>query len=30
VTDRFDFAMPAMRQGNYLRLTASVVDHRTG
>ena len=30
VPDRFDFAMPAMRQGNYLRLPAPVVDHRKG
>jgi 2-phosphosulfolactate phosphatase len=30
VPDRFDFAMPATRGGNYLRLTASVVGNRKG
>jgi 2-phosphosulfolactate phosphatase len=30
VPNRFDFAMPATRHGNYLSLTATAVQHRTG
>jgi 2-phosphosulfolactate phosphatase len=29
-SNRFDFAMPATRHDNYLRLTAAVIDHRNG